>query len=127
MFFFFQQKTAYELLISDWSSDVCSSDLRSRTFAGAVPTQPAEGGGAVALSAAWRGTVGCHSSIGCSRDCCRGPHRLVRPAATGPRQARRSDLAASPARATPQSMVPQCRLATGSAPGGEKGVQHGKI
>src|SRR3546814_11554761 len=96
MFFFFQQKTAYELLISDWSSDVCSSDLRSRTFAGAVPTQPAEGGGAVALSAAWRGTVGCHSSIGCSRDCCRGPHRLVRPAATGPRQARRSDKIVRP-------------------------------
>src|SRR3546814_7957102 len=27
MFFFFKQKTAYELRISDWSSDVCSSDL----------------------------------------------------------------------------------------------------
>src|SRR3546814_1013890 len=26
-FFFFQQKTAYEMCISDWSSDVCSSDL----------------------------------------------------------------------------------------------------
>src|SRR3546814_2071083 len=26
-FFFFKQKTAYEMLISDWSSDVCSSDL----------------------------------------------------------------------------------------------------
>src|SRR3546814_10036034 len=32
IFFFFQQKTAYELRISDWSSDVCSSDL-----VGAVP------------------------------------------------------------------------------------------
>src|SRR3546814_7521481 len=29
-FFFFKQKTAYEMRISDWSSDVCSSDLRSR-------------------------------------------------------------------------------------------------
>src|SRR3546814_5657147 len=28
--FFFKQKTAYEMRISDWSSDVCSSDLRSR-------------------------------------------------------------------------------------------------
>src|SRR3546814_9714608 len=28
--FFFKQKTAYELRISDWSSDVCSSDLRAR-------------------------------------------------------------------------------------------------
>src|SRR3546814_6185445 len=27
MFLFFKQKTAYELRISDWSSDVCSSDL----------------------------------------------------------------------------------------------------
>src|SRR3546814_5720193 len=27
-FFFFKQKTAYELRISDWSSDVCSSDLQ---------------------------------------------------------------------------------------------------
>src|SRR3546814_17055806 len=27
MFFFFKQKAAYEVLISDWSSDVCSSDL----------------------------------------------------------------------------------------------------
>src|SRR3546814_2645799 len=30
-FFFFKQKTAYEMRISDWSSDVCSSDLASPT------------------------------------------------------------------------------------------------
>src|SRR3546814_8974975 len=29
-FFFFKQKTAYEMRISDWSSDVCSSDLPLR-------------------------------------------------------------------------------------------------
>src|SRR3546814_7082495 len=29
IFFFFKQKTAYEMRISDWSSDVCSSDLPS--------------------------------------------------------------------------------------------------
>src|SRR3546814_3629421 len=29
-FFFFKQKTAYEMRISDWSSDVCSSDLMRR-------------------------------------------------------------------------------------------------
>src|SRR3546814_2174503 len=34
VFFFFKQKTAYELRISDWSSDVCSSDL------GAVDQRP---------------------------------------------------------------------------------------
>src|SRR3546814_16369387 len=32
MFFFFKQKTAYEMRISDWSSDVCSSDLRAQDF-----------------------------------------------------------------------------------------------
>src|SRR3546814_9950635 len=30
LFFLFKQKTAYEMRISDWSSDVCSSDLPSR-------------------------------------------------------------------------------------------------
>src|SRR3546814_19410971 len=44
VFFFFKQKTAYEMRISDWSSDVCSSDLdtiveskarRAATFPGA--------------------------------------------------------------------------------------------
>src|SRR3546814_4035853 len=30
MFFFVKQKTAYEMRISDWSSDVCSSDLLGR-------------------------------------------------------------------------------------------------
>src|SRR6058998_1198853 len=37
--FFFKQKTAYEMVMSDWSSDVCSSDLHS---IGRVPT-PAAG------------------------------------------------------------------------------------
>src|SRR3546814_3310901 len=32
-FFFFKQKTAYEMRISDWSSDVCSSDLVWRAVA----------------------------------------------------------------------------------------------
>src|SRR3546814_1164016 len=31
VFFFFKQKTAYEMRISDWSSDVCSSDLDTQT------------------------------------------------------------------------------------------------
>src|SRR3546814_2952198 len=38
-FFFFKQKTAYEMRISDWSSDVCSSDLhddRARELAGGI-------------------------------------------------------------------------------------------
>src|SRR3546814_1814714 len=32
-FFFFKQKTAYEMRISDWSSDVCSSDLNWQQLA----------------------------------------------------------------------------------------------
>src|SRR3546814_9694550 len=37
-FFFFKQKTAYEMRISDWSSDVCSSDLirNGRVVVGSV-------------------------------------------------------------------------------------------
>ena len=31
IFFFFKQKTAYEILTCDWSSDVCSSDLKRKT------------------------------------------------------------------------------------------------
>src|SRR3546814_3948729 len=41
LFCFFKQKTAYEMRISDWSSDVCSSDLliarRRGVFPGPVP------------------------------------------------------------------------------------------
>src|SRR3546814_6809705 len=35
LFFFFKQKTAYEMRISDWSSDVCSSDLSRHHWASA--------------------------------------------------------------------------------------------
>src|SRR3546814_5169312 len=41
-FFFFKQKTAYEVRISDWSSDVCSSDL----FSGGRTGERAAGRGA---------------------------------------------------------------------------------
>src|SRR3546814_16900907 len=44
-FFFFKQKTAYEMRISDWSSDVCSSDLRPRP---ALQDQRAEVAGTAA-------------------------------------------------------------------------------
>src|SRR3546814_17187107 len=36
LFFFFKQKTAYEMRISDWSSDVCSSDLGPSQATGAA-------------------------------------------------------------------------------------------
>src|SRR3546814_12399836 len=40
-FFFFTQKTAYEMRISDWSSDVCSSDLSRRPRRVPSPAPPA--------------------------------------------------------------------------------------
>src|SRR3546814_7570736 len=46
--FFFKQKTAYEMRISDWSSDVCSSDLRNAQPGGCGPRT---GRGAVDRSA----------------------------------------------------------------------------
>src|SRR3546814_5744123 len=40
LFFFFKQKTAYEMRISDWSSDVCSSDLATPSLAFAQAGDP---------------------------------------------------------------------------------------
>src|SRR3546814_9727620 len=39
LFFFFKQKTAYEMRISDWSSDVCSSDLHAARARHAKPSR----------------------------------------------------------------------------------------
>src|SRR3546814_6272348 len=50
VFFFFKQKTAYEMRISDWSSDVCSSDLQQR-----ADEEGADGGGKAALDGTGRG------------------------------------------------------------------------
>src|SRR3546814_8545449 len=47
--FFFKKKTAYEMRISDWSSDVCSSDLFQRL--GDILAQPGQPGRAAAGTA----------------------------------------------------------------------------
>src|SRR3546814_13914799 len=55
--FFFKQKTAYEMRIRDWSSDVCSSDLPGYSAAVAAAAQPvieAAGGGAFMLCTSHR-------------------------------------------------------------------------
>src|SRR3546814_1683968 len=45
VFFFFKQNTAYEMRISDWSSDVCSSDLPyGSTYPGLTPNLQALAG-----------------------------------------------------------------------------------
>src|SRR3546814_3989043 len=70
IFVFFKQKTAYELRISDWSSDVCSSDLEfhnTHLFEGAGPSLlagladrlPVGGKRPPASSVCWRKLVGC--------------------------------------------------------------------
>src|SRR3546814_9066710 len=46
--FFFKQKTAYEMRISDWSSDVCSSDLRMFILYSSVLKRWTPGSGPVA-------------------------------------------------------------------------------
>src|SRR3546814_4744636 len=42
LFFFFKQKTAYEMRISDWSSDVCSSDLQPARAAPDLLQRPSQ-------------------------------------------------------------------------------------
>src|SRR3546814_1366871 len=59
-FFFFKQKTAYEMRISDWSSDVCSSDL----LAEALPQHVAEGLGPPEVEAADEAEQGATEQIG---------------------------------------------------------------
>src|SRR3546814_5491148 len=52
LIFFFKQKTAYEVRISDWSSDVCSSDLNiARSFGPAI-------GGLVVVAIGAKGAFG---------------------------------------------------------------------
>src|SRR3546814_2551551 len=55
-FFFFKQKTAYEMRISDWSSDVCSSDLMTASVEGpmtAATINPDEAAHFGRLAADW--------------------------------------------------------------------------
>src|SRR3546814_7097281 len=54
-FFFFKQKTAYELRISDWSSDVCSSDLVGADLLEQAHRRDVAGGSEGALEANRRG------------------------------------------------------------------------
>src|SRR3546814_3734726 len=59
--FFCKQKTAYEMRISDWSSDVCSSDLNPQPAR--CPASPAQAGTVAAL---WR-RVTTHEGLSCDR------------------------------------------------------------
>src|SRR3546814_485646 len=50
VFFFFKQKTAYEVRVSDWSSDVCSSDLPAMQLQGAPGEGLSTGGAMTAIT-----------------------------------------------------------------------------
>src|SRR3546814_10197287 len=89
-FFFFKQKTAYEMRISDWSSDVCSSDL-GQTEQGARP-----GRAGVEFTLAVPGpAVGHHARVRLQHVVLQGDHaRLVEKAPGGVETARLGDGAA---------------------------------
>src|SRR3546814_13481536 len=63
-FFFFKQKTAYEMRISDWSSDVCSSDLSSALIEDARRDWQALGGTPLDIQPLGRVRAGAGIGIG---------------------------------------------------------------
>src|SRR3546814_5023251 len=77
-FFFFKQKTAYEMRISDWSSDVCSSDLPRSPMWFADPYAYAHRNGTQLLELfafLERRTIGCNDFAQCF--CTRSEERRV--------------------------------------------------
>src|SRR3546814_2803956 len=71
-FFFFKQKTAYEMRISDWSSDVCSSDL---LIAGVPPQTEGQHRDGCSQCGRRHKPASCHAvpgRTGCTTVCRRG-------------------------------------------------------
>src|SRR3546814_5672610 len=56
-FFFFKQKTAYEMRIRDWSSDVCSSDLHAACFPKRLPPINTNGTAGIRISKRAQGST----------------------------------------------------------------------
>src|SRR3546814_10917573 len=69
-FFFFKQKSAYEMRISDWSSDVCSSDLSRAWAAGHASAASRARAGSLFI-----GAPSCKALVGCQLK--RGARRAV--------------------------------------------------
>src|SRR5213075_3520648 len=71
IFFFFKQKTAYEITRRDWSSDVCSSDLRCVRTADPAPPESGDqqaGGRTAGAGSADRKSVVEGKSVPCGVD-----------------------------------------------------------
>src|SRR3546814_16451824 len=88
-FFFFKQKTAYEMRISDWSSDVCSSDLSGQDQHRPLDEQAAPSAGAVVGGHGDHGVAS--SSSHCSKTSLHrtASHRFSRSSATASRSEER--------------------------------------
>src|SRR3546814_4021993 len=85
LFFFFKQKTAYEMRISDWSSDVCSSDLLTSAARSAASVSGFDGhrrvdGVGMAARAALMMPP---QQSGANAECCRGGGQHQRIGADG--------------------------------------------
>src|SRR3546814_5146220 len=98
-FLFLQQKTAYEMRISDWSSDVCSSDLR--------------GSGAVAMGAVVAAAAGVR---GARRDLARAVRSFAAAGDAGPAPAR-------PARGDRKSVAQGKRVSVRVDLGGRRSIK----
>src|SRR3546814_17701399 len=130
-FFFFKQKTAYELRISDWSSDVCSSDLRIRRSpqrrardpggeaAGIAAGTPRDGGG---LSARATRTLRPRLPRPAVRPRGERPHRGARAARGAPcsRRGRDRGAGASPPRARVVGGRSRAPAPSGTAASGDR-------
>src|SRR3546814_12139367 len=88
-FFFFKQKTAYEMRISDWSSDVCSSDLVAEVAPPAQRTEARAGGQAEEAEGRTCGGRGDRAGRGGLRD--RGRRGRCRGRRCGGRRFHRSE------------------------------------
>src|SRR3546814_8060377 len=75
-FFFFKQKTAYEMRISDWSSDVCSSDLTLRHYE-ELPEGKLDEQGAARLAVDPQGAGAAHSPLRVRLSASRSEERRV--------------------------------------------------
>src|SRR3546814_1516834 len=104
-FFFFKQKTAYEMRISDWSSDVCSSDLDRRTRS--RTSRPDSRPGAASHPAFPDGAGGTHTDLGGAEPAAAAVRRVP-----GPLRASRYHAGSRP---TPDYRPPHRRAAGGGA------------
>src|SRR3546814_15543415 len=112
-FFFFKQKTAYEMRISDWSSDVCSSDLNGQPETRCQDTLPQEHAG-------WCGRQ--HAKTPDQRPDLRGPGGLPegRRPGRGPRRDPGAEEAGRERRCKRRRKGgPACKL-TGALPAGSR-------